>query len=171
MSRTTDYHPPRPLDKSFDSSAFDCGVEPLNDYLLKFALQNHKKDLARSYVVADVENRILGYYTLVFGAIEPDEVPKTISAGLGKYQIPIILIARLAVDLTEKGKGLGGLLMQDAFLRSIQASEIAGLRAVMVRAKDDAARAFYEKLGFQPAETDQLNLFLRISEIRLSLRP
>ena len=171
MSRTIEYSQPQPLDKGFDRNAFDCAVVPLNEYLQKFALQSQKKDTARTYVVADVEHRILGYYTLVFGAIEPDEVPKTISAGLGKYQIPVILIARLAVDLTEKGKGLGGILMQDAFLRAIQASEIAGLRAVMVRAKDDTAKAFYEKLGFQSAETDRLNLFLRISEIRLGLRP
>ncbi len=171
MSRTTDYQPPRPLDKSFDRSAFDCGVEPLNDYLRKFALQNQKKDLARSYVVADVENRVLSYYTLVFGAVEPDDVPTAISSGLGRYQIPIILLARLAVDLSEKGKGLGGLLMQDAFLRAIQAAEIAGLRAVMVNAKDETAATFYEKLGFESAESDRLKLFLKIADIRSGLLP
>jgi len=150
---------------------FDCGVEPLNEYLSKFALQNQKKDLARTYVVANFENQVLGYYTLVFGAVEPDDVSATISGGLGRYQIPIILLARLAVDLSEKGKGLGGLLMQDAFLRSIQAAEIAGLRAVMINAKDEAARSFYEKLGFESAESDRLKLFLKISQIRSNLRP
>ena len=75
MSRTTDYQPPRPLGKGFDRTMFDCGVEPLNEYLSKFALQNQKKDLARTYVVANFENQVLGYYTLVFGAVEPDDVP------------------------------------------------------------------------------------------------
>jgi len=170
MSRTTDYAPPKPLEKSFDREAFDCGVEPLNEYLRKFALQSQKKDAARTYVVVDTNNSILGYYTLVFGAVEPDDVPDKILSGLGRYQIPILLLARLAVSFSEKGKGLGGLLMQDAFLRAIQASEIAGLRAVMVNAKDETARSFYEKLGFQPAKSDQLKLFLKISEIRSGLR-
>lgn len=171
MSRTTDYTSPRPLEKSFDREAFDCGVEPLNEYLRKFALQNQKKDAARTYVVAGAENQVLGYYTLVFGAVEPSDVPNNISSGLGRYQIPIILLARLAVGLSEKGKGLGGLLMQDAFLRAIQAADIAGLRAIMVQAKDEVARSFYEKLGFQPAVSDHLKLFLKISEIRSGLRP
>lgn len=169
MSRTTDYLPPKLLEKGFDRTAFDCGIEPLNEYLRKYALQNQKRDAARTYVVVDPDDRILGYYTLVFGAVEPDDVPDSISSGLGRYQIPIILIARLAVDLSEKGKGLGGLLMREAFLRTIQAAEIAGLRAVMVEAKDENARAFYEKVGFRRSPSDQFKLFLNISDIRKNL--
>lgn len=169
MSQTTKYPPPKPLEKSFDREAFNCGVEPLNEYLRKFALQNQKKDAARTYVVADVQNRILGYYTLVFGAIAPDDIPDDISRGLGRYQIPIILLARLAVDVVEKGQGLGGVLMRDAMLRTVQAAEIAGLRAVMVLAKDEIARSFYEKIGFRRSPSDQFKLFLKISEIRSNL--
>lgn len=169
MSPTTDYSPPKLLEKGFDRTAFDCGVEPLNEYLRKYALQNQKKDAARTYIVVDPDDRILGYYTLVFGAVEPDDVPDSISSGLGRYQIPIILIARLAVDLSEKGKGLGGILMREAFLRTIQAAEIAGLRAVMVEAKDENARAFYEKVGFRRSPSDQFKLFLNISDIRKNL--
>ncbi|MBX3289015.1 MAG: GNAT family N-acetyltransferase [Acidobacteria bacterium] len=169
MSRTTDYLPPKLLEKGFDRTAFDCGIEPLNEYLRKYALQNQKRDAARTYVVVDPDDRILGYYTLVFGAVEPDDVPDSISSGLGRYQIPIILIARLAVDLSEKGKGLGGFLMREAFLRTIQAAEIAGLRAVMVEAKDENARAFYEKVGFRRSPSDQFKLFLNISDIRKNL--
>ena len=169
MSRTTNYPPPKPLEKTFDREAFDCGVEPLNEYIQKFALQNQKKDAARTYVVADAENRVLGYYTLVFGAVEPDDVPNDISSGLGRYQIPIILLARLAVDLSEKGKGLGGILIRDALLRAVQAAEIAGLRTAMVQAKDENARLFYEKIGFKRSPTDQFKLFLKISEVRSNL--
>lgn len=169
MSRTTDYPPPKPLERRFDRNAFNCGVKALNEYIQKFALQNQKKDAARTYVVVNTENRILGYYTLVFGGIEPDDVPNEMSSGLGRYQIPIILLARLAVDLSEKGKGLGGFQMQDAFLRAIQAAEIAGLRAVMVHAKDLIARSFYEKIGFRRSSTDEFKLFLKISEVRSNL--
>lgn len=170
MSQTTNYLSPRPLSKGYFRNAFDCGVEPLNDYIQKFALQNQKKDAARTYVVVNTENQVLGYYTLVFGSVEPDDVHNDISSGLGRYQIPIIMLARLAVDLSEKGKGLGGVLIQDAFLRAIQAAEIAGLRAVMVQAKDEMARSFYEKIGFIRSPSDQLNLLLKISEIRSNLK-
>ena len=169
MSRTPDYESSKPLEKSFDREVFDCGVEALNEYLKKFALQNQKKDAARTYVVTNSDKQILGYYTLVFASVAPADVPGEVSAGLGSYPIPLILLARLAVDLSEKGKGLGGILMRDALLRAVQASDIGGLRAVMVQAKDETARSFYEKLGFRRSPSDHFKLFLKISEIRANL--
>lgn len=159
----------KPLDKLQDRASFDCGVEPLNDYLKKYALQNQKKDAARTYVAATEENRIVGYYTLVFGSVLFEEATQEISAGLGKYLIPIILLARLAIDVGEKGKGLGKALMRDALLRAVRASEIAGLRAVLVHAKDETAKNFYEKLGFKTSPHNEFHLFLKISDIRTSL--
>lgn len=157
------------LDKLQDRVAFDCEVEPLNEYLRKYALQNQKKDAARTYVVTTEENRIIGYYTLVFGSVSTDETTPDISAGLGKYPIPVILLARLAIDRNQKGKGLGKALMKDALLRAVRASEIAGLRAFLVHAKDESAKAFYGKLGFQPSPHDEFHLFLKMSDIRASL--
>lgn len=159
----------KPLDKLQDRSSFDCGVEPLNDYLKKYALQNQKKDAARTYIVTSEENQIIGYYTLVFGSVSIEETTAEISAGLGKYPIPIILLARLAIDKGEKGKGLGKALMRDALLRAVRASEIAGLRAFLVHAKDESAKAFYEKLGFQPSPHNEFHLFLKMSDVRASL--
>ncbi len=159
----------KPLDKLQDRASFDCGVEPLNDYLKKYALQNQKKDAARTYVVTTEENRIVGYYTLVFGSVLFEEATAEISAGLGKYPISVILLARLAIDVSEKGKGLSKALMRDALLRAVRASEIAGLRAVLVHAKDETAKNFYEKLGFQPSPHNEFHLFLKISDIRASL--
>ncbi len=159
----------KPLDKLQDRTEFDCEVEPLNDYLKKYAFQNQKKDAARTYIITDQENQIIGYYTLVFGSVSIEETTSEISAGLGKYPIPIILLARLAVDKTQKGKGLGKLLMKDALLRAVQASEIAGLRAFLVHAKDESAKSFYEKLGFQPSPHNEFHLFLKMSDIRESL--
>ncbi len=159
----------KPLDKLQDRNSFDCEVEPLNDYLKKYALQNQKKDAARTYVIANEENQIIGYYTLVFGSVSIAETTPEISAGLGKYPIPIILPARLAIDKNEKGKGLGKALMKDALLRAVRASEIAGLRAFLVHAKDEPAKAFYEKLGFEPSPHNEFHLFLKMSDIRASL--
>jgi predicted N-acetyltransferase YhbS len=159
----------KPLDKLQDRASFDCGVERLNEYLKKYALQNQKKDAARTYVATTEENRIVGYYTLVFGSISVAETPEEISAGLGKYPVPVILLARLAVDEKEKGKGLGKTLLRDALLRAVRASEIAGLRAFLVHAKDAAAKAFYEKFGFEPAPHNEFHLFLKMSDIRASL--
>lgn len=159
----------RPLDRHIDRTSFDCEVAPLNDYLQRYALQNQKKDAARTYVAVDAESKIVGYYTLVFGSVSTDDATPDVAAGLGHYPIPIILIARLAVDVSMKGKGLGGQLLRDALLRSLQASDIAGLRAVLVHAKDDGAKQFYQRYGFVESPLDELQLFLRISEIRESI--
>ena len=159
----------KPLDKLQDRSSFDCEVEPLNDYLKKYALQNQKKDAARTYVLADEENQIIGYYTLVFGSVSIEETTPEISVGLGKYPIPIILLARLAIDKNQKGKGLGKALIKDALLRAVRASEIAGLRAFLVHAKDESAKAFYQKLGFEASPHNEFHLFLKMSDIRASL--
>ncbi len=163
------YNESKPLNKLQDRHSFDCGVEPLNEYLKKYALQNQKKDAARTYVSTDNENKIIGYYTLVFGSVSFEETTAEISSGLGKYPIPIILLARLAVDKSEKGQGLGKILMRDALLRAVRASEIAGLRAILVHAKDESAKEFYQKIGFQPSPRNEFHLFLKMSDIRASL--
>lgn len=160
----------KPLDKLQDRAAFDCGVELLNDYLKKYALQNQKKDAARTYVLTTEENQVIGYYTLVFGSLSTEETTPEIAAGLGKYPIPVILLARLAIDESEKGKGLGKILLRDALLRAVRASEIAGLQAFLVHAKDEPAKAFYEKFGFQSSPHNDFHLFLKISDIRASLK-
>lgn len=159
----------KPLDKLHNRSVFDCEVEPLNDYLRKYALQNQKKDAARTYVVTKEEDEIIGFYTLVFGSVSVEEATSEVSAGLGKYPIPIILLARLAIDKNKKGKGLGRSLLRDALLRSVRASEIAGLRAFVVHAEDEAAKAFYEKFGFRPSPVNEFHLFLKMSDVRASL--
>jgi GNAT superfamily N-acetyltransferase len=168
MENEEKLNPPQILSKEFDRTNFDCESEPLNDYLKKFAWQNQKKNSSRTYV-ATRGNQIIGYYTLAFGSVSFTDSPEEISAGLGKYPIPIILLARLAVDKNEKGKGLGVGLLKDAMLRAVQASEIAGLRAILVHAKDQNAKNFYEKFGFKSSPTNDFHLFLSIAEIKESL--
>lgn len=142
MNQEAEYSRTMPLSKAHERAGFDCEVEPLNDYLKKYALQNQKKDAARTYVVTVRENKIIGYYTLAFGSVSREEATEEVSAGLGKYPIPVILSARLAVDISQKGKGLGKALVKDALLRAIQAADIAGLRTFLIHAKDDNAKNF-----------------------------
>lgn len=156
------------LTRSHDRSAFDCGVPPLDEYLKQYALQNQKKHAARTYV-ATRGNRVVGYYSLAFGSVAPDEASASVRAGLPKYPIPVMLLARLAVDTGERGSGLGAALLKDAFLRTLQAADIAGLRAIIVHAKDDTAKRFYQKYGFEPSPIDAYHLFLRISDVVASL--
>lgn len=163
-------NPPVLLTRSHDRIAFDCGVPTLNEYLKQYALQNQRKNAARTYVAAR-GSRVVGYYTLAYGSVSLAEAPPRVKAGLAKYPIPVILLARLAVDVAERGQGLGAGLLKDALLRTVQAAEIAGLRAMLVHAKDDAAKAFYQKFGFEPSPVDAYHLFLKVSDIIASLTP
>lgn len=168
MSNEEKLHPPVLLNKNHDRTTFDCGVSELNAYLKRYALQNQKKSAARSYV-AIRGNKVVGYYTLVYGSVSYEEAPEKVKAGLGKYPIPVILLARLAVDLTERGRRLGESLLKDALLRTLQAAEIAGLRAVLVHAKDATVKKFYEHFGFESSPIDELHLFLKIADIQANI--
>jgi predicted N-acetyltransferase YhbS len=169
MPLAENLNPPVLLTKDHDRNFFECGVPALNEYLKKYALQNQKKNAARTYV-ATRGNRIVGYYSLAYGSVSLEEATQTVKAGLPRYPVPVILLARLAVDSTEQGRGLGGGLLKDAFLRTIQAAEIAGLRAMLVHAKDDSAKNFYENFGFESSPIDAYHLFMSLSDILSSLR-
>ena len=161
---------PVPLDATHDVSAFDCGVPALNNYLRKFALQNQRGQSARTYVATRGEC-VVGYYTLAAASARREETPARVAKGLAAHPVPVILLARLAVDATEKGQGLGAGLLKDALLRAVQAADLIGCRAVMVHAKDEGARAFYERFGFEPSPTDPLRLFLLMKDVRASISP
>lgn len=162
------YQPTELLAKSHDCKSFDCEEDELNKYLKRFALNNQKKDIARTYVTVE-EARVVGYYTLTYGSVSHEDAAPEIKAGLPRYPIPVILLARLAVDAGEKGTGLGKGLLKDAMLRSLQAADIAGLRAFLVHAKHQRARAYYEQFGFESSPTNNLHLFLSIKDIRANL--
>jgi GNAT superfamily N-acetyltransferase len=169
MNQPINFSRSMPLSKLHDRAEFDCEVEHLNEYLKKYAFQNQKKDAARTYVVTIDGNKIVGFYTLAFGSVSHEEATEEVSQGLGKYSIPVILLARLAVDKTQKGKGLGKALLKDALIRAIQAADIAGLRAFLIHAKDENAMNFYRKFGFISSPRNELELFRKISDIRASL--
>lgn len=155
------YKKPVLLTKEHDVGCFDCGTEPLNVYLKKYALQNQRKNAGRTFVVTSTENnKVIGYYTLVTGSVAAEIAPEKLKKGLGNYPIPVVLIARLAIDNYYQGKGLGKNLLRDAFLRILQASENIGIRAITVKAKDMKAVVFYTKYNFESFLNNEFELFV-----------
>jgi GNAT superfamily N-acetyltransferase len=154
------------LNASHELDAFDCGKQALNRFLQRYAFSNQKAGSAQTYVVCRGERRVVGYYSLAVGAAEHADTPGRVSKGLARHPIPVMLLARLAVDKTEQGRGLGSALPKDALLRTAQAAEIAGIRALLVHAKDDEARAWYEGFDFEPGPGDPYQLFLLMKDLR-----
>ena len=157
--------PPVPLQRSHKCEQFDCGSSPLNEYLQRFAWTNQQASAVRSYVACRGK-RVVGYYTLVFGSIERQAASARVGKGLAQHPIPIMLLARLGVDVNEQGTGVGKGLLKDALLRTLQAADIGGLRAVLVHAKDRDAKRFYEKFGFEPSPLDAQHLMLLLKDVR-----
>lgn len=157
---------PRPLKKDDPVSGFDCGKEALNTFLHRFAFQNQQNQSAKTYVTFTESGELAGYYTLAYGAVEHEEAPVRVGKGLAKHPIPVMILARLAVSLSFHKQGLGKQLLRDALLRTLQAADIAGLRAVVVHAKDEAAREFYQHYGFGPFPSDPLKLVLLLKDLR-----
>ena len=166
---TTDEQPLSAVEKlnaSHEVDAFACGKAPLDLFLQRFALGNQKAGSAQTYVVCRGEQRVVGYYSLAVGAVEHADAPGRVSKGLARHPIPVMLLARLAIDRSEQGKGLGKALLKDALLRTAQAADIAGIRALLVHAKDDEARVWYEGFDFEPSPTDPYHLFLLMKDLR-----
>ncbi len=156
------------LAKSHEIAGFDCGKPPLNDFLIKYALQNQKSGGARTYVLTRAE-RVIGYYSLAPASVSPEDVPARIIKGQGRYPVPVILMARFAVDSGEQGKGLGKALFRHALRRALEGAETIGGRAFLVHAKDEEARAFYLKFGMEESPTNPLHLLFLFKDIRQSL--
>ncbi len=147
---------------------FDCGIEALNRYLIRFALPNQKASTAQTYLGLG-DDRVIGFYTLVVGEVAFDDAPERLGKGLAHHPIPIMLLAWLAVSCTWQGRGHGAGPLKDAMRRTAQAADIAGIRAIAVHAKDDAAVAFYRRFDFLQSPTDPLHLFLLIKDLRRAI--
>lgn len=156
------------LAESHEFAGFDCGKGPLNEFLGKYAWPNQASGGARTYVLAR-GSRVIGYYSLAPASVSPDGAPGRVLKGQGRYPVPVILMARFAVDRAEQGHGLGKALLRDALRRALGGAEVIGGRAFLVHAKDEEARAFYERFGMGPSPADPLHLFLLFKDIRQSL--
>ncbi len=144
---------------------FDCGQEGLNRFLARFALSNQQANASQTYVGLDGE-AICGYYSLVVSEVAFADAPERLKKGLARHPVPLMLIARLAVGTAWQGKGVGAGLLKDAMLRTMQAADIGGIRALAAHAKDDKARAFYEHFGFAASPTDPLHVFMLVKDLR-----
>jgi GNAT superfamily N-acetyltransferase len=153
------------LSAEHDLSRFDCGKEALNRFLQRFALTNQQANAAQTYVLCR-DQVVIAYYSLAVGAMDHDAAPLRVSQGLARHAIPVMLLARLAIDRSQQGRGLGKALLKDAVLRTAQAADIAGIRALLVHAKDDEARAWYARFDFEPSPTDPFHLFLLMKDIK-----
>lgn len=156
------------LSKAHDLSAFDCGNESLNAWLKRFARTNQQNDSAQTYVVHR-NGIVVGYYALTAGSVRPEEAPGRVSKGLAKHPIGVILLARLATDKQEQGKGIGKALLKDALLRIMSAADEIGARVVLVHAIDEGARKFYEHFGFERSSVDEFELMLLMKDLRAQL--
>jgi GNAT superfamily N-acetyltransferase len=145
---------------------FDCGKEPLNVFLKKYALQNQFSDAARTFVITLRDAHVAGYYCLAVSSVEYAEAPNRVVKGLARHRVPVIPVARLAVDNEFQGKGLGRALLKDAILRSVKISDEAAAGAILVHAKDDEAREWYKKADFEESPTDPYQLFFLMKNAR-----
>jgi predicted N-acetyltransferase YhbS len=157
------------LSRTHDVDRFDCGREPLNRFLSRYAFQNQQAGASLTYV-ALADGVVVGYYTLVVGQVEYASAHERLRKGLVRHPVPIMLLARLAISISWQGKGLGSGLLKDAMLRTLQAAEIAGVRAFVVHAKDVEAKAFYERFGFASSPTDPYHLFRLLKDTRAALK-
>ena len=162
------YTPVRKLAATDTVDVFDSGQAALNQFLQRFALTSQKANSAQTYVSCQ-EGVVVGFYSLAVGSVEPETAAPRVLKGIARHPVPVMILARLAVDLKHQGVGLGSALLRDALLRTAQAADIAGIRALLVHAKDDAARQWYLNWEFEPSETDPFHLFLLLKDLKAML--
>ena len=168
----SELRPVEPLDRSRHiAEGFSSGQPTLDRWLRAYAGQSQRRDVARTFVAADGSLSVVGYYTLVAAEVEHDTASQLVRAGVSRhFSIPVCLIARLAVDTSWQGRGLGRDLLRDAMRRALAASDQIGIRAVVVDAIDEPAAAFYRRRGFEPAADNGLTLMVPIAAIRAQVQ-
>lgn len=168
MTETEDITPPEKLTPEHNISSFDSGVPQLDDWLKRRALPNEKSGASRTYVVC-AGGRVVGYYALATGAVAHSEVTAKVRRNMPE-PIPVMVLGRLAIDQAYQGRRLGASLLRDAILRTLQAAEIAGIRAILVHAISEDAKKFYERCGFSPSPVDPMTLMITIADVEKALK-
>lgn len=159
------YSRPEPIRGKHDAEGFRCGDESLDTWLHRHARHAEAAGSARTLVTMHDE-KVAGYYALTIGQVEPDDATERLLKGQpAKRPVPVLLIARLAVDQRHQGKGVGRSLLQDALLRCAEAAEIVGVRAVTAHANEHAS-GFYDRFGFEASPTDSLHRILLLKDLR-----
>jgi GNAT superfamily N-acetyltransferase len=159
------YAPVRKQAATDQTDVFDCGQAALNQFLQRYAFVNQKANSAQTYVCCQ-DDVVVGFYSLAVGSVDPETAPSRVMMGLARHPVPVMILARIAVDKEHQRKGLGQALLKDALLRTAQAADIAGIRCLLVHAKDDAAQRWYASWEFEPSPTDPYHLFLMLKDLK-----
>lgn len=157
-----------PLQRDHDRTRFSCGEPALDEYVARFARQNQESGVARTFVAVHESEptRILGYYSLAVGAIDKANLPPQASRHFPNFPLPIARLARLAVDTSQQGRGLGEDLLLDALARCLRVAEEVGIVAILIDAKHERAKAFYSRYEFDALPEHPLTLWLPLSALR-----
>ena len=155
---------PQPLSAAHHLDDFACGEAVLDEWLKRRAMANQLSGASRSFVVPDQEQRIYGYYAMAAGAVAHQMATSSVRRNMPD-PVPVMVLARLAVDRRAQGIKLGASLLQDAVKRAVIVSQNAGVRALLVHALHDQAREFYEHYGFQVSPAHPMTLMLRLSSV------
>jgi GNAT superfamily N-acetyltransferase len=156
---------PEPISALHRADDFESGEASLDEWLRRRALPNQLSGASRAFVVADSDARIRGYYAMAVGAVVHQAATGAVRRNMPD-PIPVMVLARLAVDRRAQGMSLGGALLQDALNRTITVSQNAGVRALLVHALHDRAKQFYEHYGFQSSPVHPLTLMMRLTSTK-----
>lgn len=172
MSRSPVRWQEEALARRHDRAGFNCGVPALNDYLQRYARQNHESGGAKTFVATPVASpgAVLGYYTIAPGALDFADVPEAAKRGLGRYEVPVFRLGRLAVSIQAQSRGLGGELLMAAGQRALAVAEAVGGVALAIDAKDGAAARWYERFGALRLLEQPLALILPLATIAAALK-
>ena len=149
-------------------ASFDCGHVALNEFLQRYALVNQKSNSSQTYVSCTA-GHVAGFYSLTVGSVEPSHSAPRMLKGIPQHPVPVMILARLAIDQKHQRQGLGKALLKNALLRTVQAADIAGIRALLIHAKDEEARSWYRHWEFEESPTDPYHLFLLVKDIKALL--
>jgi ribosomal protein S18 acetylase RimI-like enzyme len=164
------FQKPVPLQAGHDTEGFRCGVQSLDEWLRRHALQSHRGGGSRVFVTTETEMDVAGYYALAAGAVMPREATARLVRGMVTNQpVPVVLLGRLAVDVRDQGQHVGRSLLADAMTRVVQAGESIGIRALLVHAVDERARAWYVQFGFERSPAHPLQLILLMKDLRATI--
>jgi predicted N-acetyltransferase YhbS len=158
---------PKPIGTNHQIGDFTSGVVSLDEWLKRRALANQASGAARTFVVCEAD-KVVGYYALASGAVN-------VAAAPGRFRrnmpdpIPVVVLARLAVDRSYQGRSLGRALVRDAARRVLNAAEAIGIRGILVHAISDGAKAFYLAVGFEPSPIEPMTFMVTLTDIRKSL--
>ncbi|MBX7432564.1 GNAT family N-acetyltransferase [Mycobacterium sp. Y57] len=156
------------LDAHHDVSTFDSGNEVLDGWFRRHALAAQRMDSARTFVAVR-SGRVVGYFSLTMGSVLRAEAPARLVRGMPAYPVGMVLLARLAVDRSQQGRGIGAMLLAEALRKAIAAGEVAAARLIVVDAVDEDAAAFYRRYGFVQTPENPLRFYRRMKDVRTSL--